>query len=78
MLRAVGVTDFSPEQMAYLTYGRGVDTTRMREVLGFEPEHTTASAFEDLRRAIGPGPISTDRVVAVEDIVTQALGGGRG
>ena len=77
-VRQSRVADFSPEQMAYLTYGRGVDTTRMREVLGFEPEHTTASAFEDLRRAIGPGPISTDRVVAVEDIVTQALGGGRG
>ena len=77
-VRQSRVADFSPEQMAYLTYGRGVDTTRMREVLGFEPEHTTASAFEDLRRAIGPGPISADRVVAVEDIVTQALGGGRG
>jgi UDP-glucose 4-epimerase len=77
-VRQSRVADFSPEQMAYLTYGRGVDTTRMREVLGFEPEHNTASAFEDLRRAIGPGPISADRVVAVEDIVTQALGGGRG
>lgn len=77
-VRQSRVADFSPEQMAYLTYGRGVDTTRMREVLGFEPEHTTGSAFEDLRRAIGPGPISADRVAAVEDIVTQALGAGRG
>ena len=77
-VRQSRVADFSPEQMTYLTYGRGVDTTRMREVLGFEPEHTTASAFEDLRRAIGPGPISADRVAAVEDIVTQALGAGRG
>ncbi len=77
-VRQSRVADFSPEQMAYLTYGRGVDTTRMREVLGFEPEHTTTSAFESLRDALGPGVISANRVAAVEDIVTQALGVGRG
>ena len=31
------LADFSPEQLGFLTYGRGVDTTRMREELGFEP-----------------------------------------
>ena len=77
-VRRSHVADFSPEQMAYLTYGRGVDTTRMRQVLRFEPEHTTESAFEELRRALGPGPISPDRVAAVEGIVTQSLGVGRG
>jgi UDP-glucose 4-epimerase len=78
LVRQSRVADFSPEQMAYLTYGRGVDTTRMREVLGFEPEHSTVSAFEEFRRVIGPGPISADRVAAVEDVVTHALGVGRG
>jgi UDP-glucose 4-epimerase len=77
-VRQSRVADFSPEQMAYLTYGRGVDTTRMREVLDFEPEHTTESAFEALRRAVGPGPISGDRVEAVEQFVTRAMGAGRG
>jgi UDP-glucose 4-epimerase len=77
-VRQSRVADFSPEQMAYLTYGRGVDTTRMREVLGFEPEHTTESAFEALRRAVGPGPISADRVEAAEEFVTRAMGVGRG
>jgi UDP-glucose 4-epimerase len=77
-VRQSRVADFSPEQMAYLTYGRGVDTTRMREVLGFEPEHTTASAFDDLRRVLGPGVISSERVAAVEDLVAQAMGVGRG
>jgi UDP-glucose 4-epimerase len=77
-VRQSRVADFSPEQMAYLTYGRGVDTTRMRETLGFEPEHTTESAFEALRRAVGPGPISGDRVEAVEQFVTRAMGAGRG
>jgi UDP-glucose 4-epimerase len=77
-VRQSRVADFSPEQMAYLTYGRGVDTTRMRDVLGFEPEYTTATAFEDLCRAVGTGPLSADRVSAVEGFVTQTLGVGRG
>jgi hypothetical protein len=50
----------------------------MREVLGFEPEHTTESAFEALRRAVGPGPITGDRVEAVEQFVTRSMGVGRG
>ena len=29
-LRQARVADFSPEQLGFLTYGRGVDTTRMR------------------------------------------------
>ena len=41
------LADFSPEQLGFLTYGRGVDTTRMREELGFEPAFTTAEAFAD-------------------------------
>lgn len=47
VLRRARLADFSPEQIAFLTYGRGVDTTRMREHLGFHPRHTTASAFGD-------------------------------
>jgi UDP-glucose 4-epimerase len=78
LVRQSRVTDFSPEQIAYLTYGRGVDTGRMREVLGFIPQHTTESAFDELHRAIGPGPISPDRVAAVEGLVAQSLGAGRG
>ena len=36
-MRQARIADFSPEQLAFLTYGRGVDTTRMRTELGFEP-----------------------------------------
>ena len=43
------------EQTTFLTYGRGVDTTRMREVLGFEPAYTTAQAFADFARSLEPG-----------------------
>ena len=61
-LRSARVADFSPEQLGFLTYGRGVDTTRMRTMLGFEPAYTTAEAFADFgsshradRRPLGPG-----------------------
>ena len=78
LIRQVRVADFSPEQMAFLTYGRGVDTSRMRNVLGFEPDYTTAAAFEDFGRSTGPGLVSPDRVAAVEGLVASALGGERG
>ncbi len=47
VVRRSGLADFSPEQMQYLAHGRGLDTTRMRTVLGFEPAWTTRTAFED-------------------------------
>ncbi|MCW2835677.1 MAG: NAD-dependent epimerase/dehydratase [Nocardioides sp.] len=53
VLRQARVADFSPEQLGFLTFGRGVDTTRMREVLGFEPRFTTASAFADFGVSLG-------------------------
>ncbi|KNX36221.1 NAD-dependent epimerase/dehydratase family protein [Luteipulveratus halotolerans] len=39
---------FDADQMAWLCFGRGVDTTRMRELLGFEPTHTTRGAILDV------------------------------
>ncbi|HQR27111.1 MAG TPA: NAD-dependent epimerase/dehydratase family protein [Nocardioides sp.] len=53
-LRKARVTDFSPEQLGYLTYGRGLDTTRMRAELGFEPAYTTAEAFDEFAGLLEP------------------------
>ena len=53
-MRQARVSDFSPEQLGFLTYGRGVDTTRMRAVLGFEPKFTTAETFADFCQSIAP------------------------
>src|SRR6478609_1559058 len=50
-LRSARVADFSPEQLAFLTYGRGVDTRAMRQVLRFEPAFTSAEAFADFGSA---------------------------
>ncbi len=55
LVKRSGIADFSPDQLRFLSYGRGLDTTAMREVLGFEPRYTTREAFEDLVRSLrGP------------------------
>jgi UDP-glucose 4-epimerase len=59
VVRRARLADFSPDQITFLTYGRGVDTTRMRSEFGFEPAYTTAQAFDDFKRSIGPGAVTT-------------------
>jgi UDP-glucose 4-epimerase len=44
--RAAGQPPLPDEVARYLRYGRGVDTTRMRRDLGFEPSYTTLAALE--------------------------------
>jgi UDP-glucose 4-epimerase len=56
-MRQARLSDFSPEQLVFLTYGRGVDTTRMRTQLGFEPAYSTAEAFADFCRDLVPAPL---------------------
>jgi UDP-glucose 4-epimerase len=78
-LRSARLADFSPEQLAFLTYGRGVDTTRMRTELGFEPQFTTEEAFADFISLLPPTGGRTDRVLAsLEKQLAgpQMLGGG--
>jgi UDP-glucose 4-epimerase len=75
LVRRSGVADFSPEQMGFLTFGRMVDTTLMRTVLGFEPRFTTAEAFDDFLRAHRrPAPLEADRIVAVEERLAAVVG----
>ncbi|NYD43505.1 NAD-dependent epimerase/dehydratase family protein [Nocardioides panaciterrulae] len=62
-LRSARVAEFSPEQLAFLTYGRGVDTTAMREKLKFEPMYTTAAAFADFAAALTPTGGYADRAL---------------
>ena len=71
-LRSARLADFSPEQLAFLTYGRGVDTTRMREMLGFEPAYTTEEAFAAFAAALTPTGGRADRVLAgLEQVLTR-------
>ena len=75
-IRQTRVADFSPEQVAFLTFGRGLDTTRMRQMLGFEPKYTTARAFADFADSVTPGILSPDRVRATETALVGALTSG--
>jgi UDP-glucose 4-epimerase len=72
--RSAGLADFSPEQMRFLSYGRAIDTTRMRRVLGFEPRYTTREAFADFVRGRRlHGPLSPDVVEAAQQRVLDAV-----
>jgi UDP-glucose 4-epimerase len=74
MLRQAGLADFSPEQVDFLTYGRGVDTSRMRSELGFHPSYTTAEAFAEFGAALGPGLHSPGRIGSPDRVLAGLAG----
>jgi UDP-glucose 4-epimerase len=49
--------DVSRDQIEYLSFGRVMDTTRMRTDLGYVPKWTTVEAFDDYVRGRGLTPI---------------------
>ncbi len=55
--RANHYSELNREQLDYLSYGRVMDTTRMRHELGFQPKWTTAEAFDDYLRGRALTPI---------------------
>jgi len=63
LLKSARMADFSPEQLGFLTFGRGVDTSRMRAELGFEPSYTTEQAFADFASGVGHAPGPLERIV---------------
>jgi UDP-glucose 4-epimerase len=64
-------------ELAGLTFGRGLDTTAMRTVLGFSPAYDTAAAFADFARALTPGALPHLSTVQ-PDAPTVPAGGDRG
>ncbi len=70
----LGLADLNADQLAFLTYGRGLDTTRMRHVLGFAPSYTTEQAVAELAAALPPRTVPHP-VVAAEQLLTGVLGG---
>lgn len=56
-LQRVGLVDVNPDQLDMLSFGRGLDTTLMREQMGFTPRYTTRAAFEDFAREIPARPL---------------------
>ena len=82
MLRGIGSSmpqlrgsEMSGDQIGFLTYGRALDTTRMREVLGYEPRFTTEEAFAAFAQRIRPGVVNSARVEGVEERARQVASG---
>ncbi|MEU6403741.1 NAD-dependent epimerase/dehydratase family protein [Streptomyces sp. NPDC046985] len=77
LVRTLGVTDFSPEQIRLLTHGRVVATGQMRETLGYTPKYTTAETFADFVRSRGPGLLPPEALAgAVDRIAALSRRGG--
>jgi UDP-glucose 4-epimerase len=57
-IRAMG-SDIPPDLHRLLTYGRAVDTTQLREVFGYQLTRTSEQTFDDFRRSIRPGILSS-------------------
>lgn len=51
LAKRFGLIDIGSDQLDLLSFGRGLDTSRMRDRLGFEPAYTTRAAYEDFARA---------------------------
>ena len=65
--KATANSELNRDQLDDLSYGRVMDTTRMRSELGFQPKWTTIEAFDDFVRGRGLTPIIDPKwVVSVE------------
>jgi UDP-glucose 4-epimerase len=63
LTRTARGTDLNSDQLAYMSYGRVMDTARMRSDLGYQPKWTTMEAFDDYVRGRGLTPIIDPRWV---------------
>ena len=71
--RATRYTEIDREQLNYVSYGRVMDTARMRKDLGYNPKWTTAEAFDDYVRGRGLTPILDQRWVrSIESLAISA------
>ena len=70
LFRRAGLVDFSPEQMQFLTFGRGVDVTRLEQDFGYQPAFTTLEAYDDFVTGRGlTRYIDPERVAGIEQRV---------
>ena len=83
VLRQMRLADFSPEQISFLTFGRGIDTTRMRTELGFEPAYTTEEAFADFAASMPAtsrisGSLTGRALTGLQDLLPDPASGKAG
>ena len=67
--------EFSKEQLDYFNFGCGLDTTRMRTELGFEPRWTTLQAFDDFVKGASLRPvIKPEWIDSAQDKLLELVG----
>ncbi|SDS45629.1 NAD-dependent epimerase/dehydratase family protein [Microlunatus soli] len=71
--RQARAVDLTADQIAALTYGRVMDTSRFRAV-GFEPEISSRAALDEFAAAARPGPLHRTRVSTVLDRAAALAG----
>lgn len=75
LVRRSGLVDFSPDQLRFLSFGRVVDTTRLREEFPYQPRYSTAAAFAAFLAGRPVQPVvSEDRFRAAERLAGRLLG----
>jgi UDP-glucose 4-epimerase len=74
-LKAAGAMTMDSTQAAFLTFGRGIDTTRMRTQLHFEPSYSTSEAFDSYLAAHKRGPFTPERIRKAANGIARAIGG---
>jgi UDP-glucose 4-epimerase len=72
IFRRTGLVDFSPEQLQFLLFGRGVDTTRLVDDFGYTAKYTTLEAFDDFVSGSGLTPVIDPARI---DAAAHAVGG---
>ncbi|RDI52026.1 NAD-dependent epimerase/dehydratase family protein [Nocardia mexicana] len=71
--------EFTAEQIDYFHFGCGLDTTRMRAELGFQPRWTTVQAFDDFVGGAALRPVIDPRWIdAAETRLLGLVGAGAG
>jgi UDP-glucose 4-epimerase len=73
VMRTVRMGGFSPGQVKLLSAGRVLDTTRLRERVGYLPRFTTIEAFDDFAASLRPA-LAPQTVRRVEVRLAGAVG----
>jgi UDP-glucose 4-epimerase len=75
LVRRTGMVDFSPEQVQLLTFGRVVDTERLRTRFPYTPRYSTAEAFATFLAGRPVVPVVAPELIRnAERLVGDTLG----
>jgi UDP-glucose 4-epimerase len=78
LVRQARLGDFSADQIAALTYGRGMDTSRFVSTSGLTPTYSSRQALLEFVELAPPGVFSADRVNYVLSTLGDLAGERRG